>query len=575
LALGAAVPDSITAQLTFNGVAGTNYSYSTSGMTAGQAIHIPLQADGTSLASGMYNYSVVVGLKYGATTINQTFTGQQGIVNRASSEFGSGWWLSGLDRLVDSSAGALLVKGDGSFLWFPKTASTYGHAAEDTDFNTLVKTETNTFILTSKYGNVANFSTLGLLSSVVDTNSNTTSLTYADRNSNGVADELISITDPFGRVTNLTYTSAKVSSITHFSGRTTTLAVSSGLLNSYTLTDPDGAGALVAPQFSFSYTSGALTSRTNPLSQITSFSYGANDGRLRSITYPNTPSNQVWSITPPEVIDLPTGATGNIVSTPISVQGTVVDERNSSWKFRTDRFGNLTDWITSLQFQTTYSRDADGQEIIKLLPDPDGSAGPLGLSITLTGYNALGDLVYSQAPDNGISTFVYSTTLHRLLSTTDPVGRTKSFTYSTTGNQLTSTDGGGYVTTKVFNSRGLPTSIASHDPDGAGALTAPVTGLAYDSSGRVVTITNPDASTQTFTYNTADDRLTETDELGKTTTSACDSLGRLTSKTDRTGSATAQWITAIMIPSGIPYHLDTRVITINRAFRSSSTPIIG
>ena len=65
-----------------------------------------------------------------------------------------------------------------------------------------------------------------------------------------------------------------------------------------------------------------------------------------------------------------------------------------------------------------------------------------------------------------------------------------------------------------YNSRGLPTSITPPDPDGAGALTSPVTTLAYDSYGRLTTLTNPDSSTQTFTYNTADQMLTHVDELG-------------------------------------------------------------
>lgn len=77
-----------------------------------------------------------------------------------------------------------------------------------------------------------------------------------------------------------------------------------------------------------------------------------------------------------------------------------------------------------------------------------------------------------------------------------------------------------------MNSRGLPTSVTMPDPDGSGPLSAPVTFIAYDSYGRAVTITNPDASTQTFTYNTADQQLPQVDELSKTTTSVYDSLGR-------------------------------------------------
>ena len=53
LAPGVPVPDSITAKLTFNGTAGTTYSYSTSGLATGQQMRFALQADGTSLATGM------------------------------------------------------------------------------------------------------------------------------------------------------------------------------------------------------------------------------------------------------------------------------------------------------------------------------------------------------------------------------------------------------------------------------------------------------------------------------------------------------------------------------------------
>ena len=130
--------------------------------------------------------------------------------------------------------------------------------------------------------------------------------------------------------------------------------------------------------------------------------------------------------------------------------------------------------------------------------------------------------------DSGVTTLTYSTTLHRLLSVTDPLGRTTSRTYDTAGNQLTSVDGAGYTTTYAVNSRGLPTSITLPDPDGTGPLTSLVTSFAYDAYGRLPTVTNPDSSTQSFTYKTADQNLTRVDELGNTTTVAYDSLGRRT-----------------------------------------------
>jgi RHS repeat-associated protein len=534
LASGVAVPTAISAQLTFNGVAGTSYAYSTSGLVAGQAMRFAIQADGSSLATGMYGYSLAVTLTISGVNHTQTFVGKQSIVNRSTSVYGSGWWLDGLDSVVDSTAGALLVKGNGDSLWFPKSGSNYLHAAGDVQYHSFVKNGTGTFTVTSKTGTVSNFSNLGLLTSVVDPNGNTTTLAYADRNSDGIANELISVTDPFGRVTQINYTSNQVSSIAHFSGRTTTLSYSSGNLTGYTLTDPDGAGPLAAPAVAFAYTSGQLTSRTNPLSQTTSFAFGSNDGRLRTVTYPDA---KTWQLVPAETIGLPTGTSGNTLKRPIDAQATVMDQRSNVWKFRTDRFGGITESITPLGYVRTAVRDADGNPYIVNEPDPDGT-GPLSSSVMYLGYNTQSDLTHLIAPDGGVTTLTYSSTLHRLLSVTDPVGRTTSSTYDAFGNQMTSVDGAGFTTTYAVNSRGLPTSITPPDPDGAGPLTSPVTGLAYDSYGRLITLTNPDSSTQTFTYNSADQMLTSVDELTKTTTFVFDSLGRMTSITDRVAAVT-------------------------------------
>jgi hypothetical protein len=225
----------------------------------------------------------------------------------------------------------LLVKGNGDTLWFKKSGSNYLNADGDVTDSVLVKTGSNTFTLTNKYGVVSNFSTLGLLTSIVDTNSNTVSYSYADRNGNGIADELASITDPFGRVTTISHSSGKVSSIAHFSGRTTTLSISSGKLTSYTLTDPDGSGSLAAPVFSFGYTSNDLTSRTNAVSNVTSYSFNTTDGRLRTIT---NPDSTTWQVIPIETIGLPSGTSGNSIANSVDAQASVTNERGKVFKYR-------------------------------------------------------------------------------------------------------------------------------------------------------------------------------------------------------------------------------------------------
>src|SRR5205085_5271279 len=123
--------------------------------------------------------------------------------------------LDGLDQLVTSGSGALLVRGNGDTLWFKDNGAGYDKAAGDTDFSTLVKNGNNTYTLTSKHGMVENFGTTGLLTSRVDPSSKTTAFAYTDGDSDSVNDELYTITDPYSRVLEtVAYSSNKVSSFT-------------------------------------------------------------------------------------------------------------------------------------------------------------------------------------------------------------------------------------------------------------------------------------------------------------------------------------------------------------------------
>ena len=154
------------------------------------------------------------------------------------------------------------------------------------------------------------------------------------------------------------------------------------------------------------------------------------------------------------------------------------------------------------------------------------------------GYDALGNLVYRKNPDSYSATWTYTTSFNRVSTATDELNHSTSFGYDSAGNTTSSTDAAGYVTSYTVNSRGLPTSITTPDPDGTGPLSAAVTSFAYDSYGRVTTLTNPDSTTRTFGYNTADMCTSETDELSHSTSFVYDTLNRLTSRTDRVGAQT-------------------------------------
>src|SRR5205085_7366774 len=136
----ASIPNSISATLTFNSASQGAVTYPNSGLAAGDTLRFALQADATSLATGYYNWSMAVTADYGGgNTKTTTYTGSQAVVNRATSEYGKGWWLDGLDQLVTSGSGALLVRGNGDTLWFKDNGGGYDKAAGDTDFSTLVK----------------------------------------------------------------------------------------------------------------------------------------------------------------------------------------------------------------------------------------------------------------------------------------------------------------------------------------------------------------------------------------------------------------------------------------------------
>ena len=328
------VPSAISAQLTFNGTAGTNYGYSTSGLTPGRGLRFAQQANTSSLATGRYNWQMdVTTTFYGIQTVH-SFTGSTNVVNRNSSTapYGRGWQLAGLDQLVSQTGGMLFVRSDGTTLWF------------------------------------------------------------ADNGSGG---------------------------------------------------------------------------------------------------YQST--------------------------------------------YRTDRFGRLLQWTDPLSHTTLTERNADGLLIRLTGADPDGT-GSATSPVTVSGYDALGNLVYRKNPDGYSATWTYTTAFNRVATAVDEVGEDVSFGYDSAGNLTSATDALGYVTSYTVNSRGLPTSVTTPDPDGTGPLSAAVTSFAYDSYGRMTTITNPDSTTRTFSYNMADMRTGETDELSHTASFVYDSLNRLTSQTDRTNA---------------------------------------
>src|SRR5438105_9692926 len=97
-------------------------------------------------------------------------------------------------------------------------------------------------------------------------------------------------------------------------------------------------------------------------------------------------------------------------------------------------------------------------------------------------------LLTSRVDANG-NTTSYAYSSGKLSTITDPFGRTTTFTL-TSGLVSSISDIASKSTALAYTSDNL-TSITAPDPDGAGALTSPVTGYAYGSSHRLSSTTDP------------------------------------------------------------------------------------
>jgi YD repeat-containing protein len=113
--------------------------------------------------------------------------------------FGYGWTSNVEARLVDAGSGPItLIDEDNTRHIFGQKVGG-GYVAHGGVYLTLVKNVDNTYIITQMDGTKINFNTSGKISSIVDTNGNTTTLTY---DANG---KLTSIKDASGRTTTISY----------------------------------------------------------------------------------------------------------------------------------------------------------------------------------------------------------------------------------------------------------------------------------------------------------------------------------------------------------------------------------
>jgi RHS repeat-associated protein len=534
LAAGTSIPNSITANLTIDGVSSGNVTFNNTGLSTGQPLRFSLRSLTTTSATGMHDWTVDVDLEYSGSTLSRTFSGSQAIVNRANSEFGTGWWLDGLDQIHDQSNGALLVKGDGSTLWFEKDGASYHGAEGDLSYSILTKNGAGEFTLTDKWGDYQEFNSNGLLTSVLSLNNSNASFTFTYNGSGRVS----KITDEFNREFSFSYDSnGKLSSTNDFYNRDSSFTINGGKLTDVTLTDETAPG-YVAPEWSYGYKSiggkNYLDEVIDPADNATEFVYRSSTRRLWKIINSDHTANDpsVWKLYP-TIAEGYSAGSGNTLVKVSDMNPRFVNEEGHTFKFETDRFGNTTKFINATNDVTTY--EYDDQSLLYRLTeaDPDGG-GALASPITIFGYSALGNLVFTQNPDATTTTATYHSTLNQITQFVNELGNSVNYSYQADGDLASFTDEDGNAWTYTYDIHGNMLSETSPDPDGSGSQYTSITTIyQYHQTfyNRLKKVIWDNGDFQKFTYNSKDQVATFTDELGNVTSYEYDPLDRLTKET--------------------------------------------
>jgi len=426
---------------------------------------------------------------------------------------GAGWTHSFNVFLTVNAANANVKEADGHQVTFTPTGGGNYSPATAGLFDTLSQNGDGTFTLTRKNQTRFNFSPAGKLTSVVDRNGNTQTLSY-DGSGN-----LISVLDSSARVFTLTNDGAgRITSLSDPTGRTWRYAYdANGNLQSITdavggvtqyaydanhrmisATDPRGVTYLQNVYDSV----GRVASQTNARAFTTTLSY-------------NTPSAGTTSFTDP------LGNTTQHVYDGALRLVSVVNASGGTTTYTYDANNNRTSVTNQNVKKTSFTYDAQG--------NTTSITDPLGNSTTFS-YDSKNNLLAATSAKGNSTTLAYDAK-GNLATIQNAIGNTTSFSYDPAGLLLSKTDARGNSTAFSYDANGSLVHIT--DPIGNQIS------LSYDVISRLVSTTDANAHTASASYDALGRLVKIADPLGNQTQFAYDSVGNLSKLTDAKGNATS------------------------------------
>ncbi len=507
LSVRAAVPNTFSTRLKIGGVQqGAEIFTNSSSLPedADSTSRMSVQFDASTLATGRYPFEATVFSNYLNSSVGGISTGNVIVVNRSDSVLGAGWAISDLQQLhLQSSGGVLLVSGDGTALFFSGGPDTF--TSPPREFSILARNPDATYTRTFKDGTKIHFNPQGLQTSVVDRNGNTTNFIHDG------SGRLVTVTDPVGLATTLTYNGARLQRITDPAGKQTHFQFD-GAGNLTRITNPDSSFVAYAYDGK-----GHLVQATNERGLSTTYAYDF-AGRFAQAIRPTGESRALISNKLRGLADTAAGQGAPTSPAPIvttsNATAALTDGRGNQSRFVLDALGQVISQTDAIGQTTTTVRDTNGL--------PTKITRPNGAVTTMT-YDAKGNLLTSTDAIGATTVFTYEPIFNQVKTIRDPKGNVTTVNYDPKGNPIEIIDALNNRTQMIYDSRGLLLSVTS----AVGTSVQTTSGFTYDARGNLLTATNPKSDVTTLAYDGAGNVSTSTDVENRVTQFTYDARNRL------------------------------------------------